>query len=101
MENTTGYGPETITIHRLVEGTYVYAVKHYDGSGNLAHSGAQVEVYSPTELVQRFTNPPCGTGVGTWWVVFKLHVAHGRVEIEGIYRCLEWFDEESTTPPDP
>ena len=101
VDVTASYGPKTITIHRLVEGTYVYAVKHYEGSGNLAHSEAQVEVYSPTGLVQRFTNPPCGTGVGTWWVVFKLHVAHGHVEIERINRCLERFDEESATPPGP
>jgi uncharacterized protein YfaP (DUF2135 family) len=65
VDDTDGYGPETITIRRLVEGTYVYAVKHYSGDGNLAHSGAQVEVFSPAERVRRFTNPPCGTGVGT------------------------------------
>jgi uncharacterized protein YfaP (DUF2135 family) len=99
VDDIDGYGPETITIHKLVEGTYVYAVKHFDGSGTLASSGAKVDLFSPTTLMRSFTNPPCTTGKGSWWVVFKLHVRPSGVEIESVNKCLSSFDEKSPTPP--
>lgn len=101
VDDTTSFGPETITIRKLVEGTYVYAIKHYSGSGTLAGSGAKVDVFNPTGLVRSFTNPPCTTGKGSWWVVFKLHVRSSGVEIESVNKCLSSFDEESPTPPNP
>jgi len=101
VDHTDGFGPETVTITHLVDGTYVYAVKNYTGEGNLAHSEAQVEVFSPTgeSAVRTFSQPPCGTGE-RWWIVFKLHVHGGSVEIKSINRCLESFEEDSSSPPD-
>lgn len=99
VDDIDGFGPETITIRKLVEGTYVYAVKHFEGRGTLASSGAKVDVYSPTALVRSFTTPPCTTGEGSWWVVFKLHVRPSGVEIESVNKCLTSFPENSRTPP--
>lgn len=98
VDDTDGYGPETITIRKLVEGTYVYAVKHFSGEGTL--QGAQVEIFNPMGSVRRFTNSPCSAGEGSWWVVFKLRVRGTSVEVETVNRCLSSFNEESTTPPD-
>lgn len=99
VDDTSSFGPETVAITRLVDGTYVYAVKHYAGAGTLMNSGAQVQVFSPTGLVRTFTNPSCSTGGGSWWIVFKLHVNRGTVQFESIDACLEYFDQTSNVPP--
>ena len=50
VDDTSSYGPETITIHRLIPGVYRYAVHDYTNrnanpSTGLAQSGASVKVF--------------------------------------------------------
>jgi hypothetical protein len=69
VDDTTGFGPETIWINQQLPGVYRYAVHHFDGTGSIATSGARVEVYISNQLVGTFTPPPGG---GDWWTVFEL-----------------------------
>jgi len=60
VDDTSSYGPETITIHRLIPGVYRYAVHDYTNrnvnpSTGLAQSGASVKVFS-------FPTPPARSG---------------------------------------
>ena len=71
---TSGYGPETITIHQQRAGAYTFTVHDYTtGSDStslaLANSTARVEVYQSNQLVQSFAVP---SGPGTLWTVFTL-----------------------------
>ena len=71
---TSGYGPETITIHQQRAGTYQFLVHDFTtGSDStsfaLAGSRARVEVYQNNQLVQSFTVP---NQPGTLWTVFEL-----------------------------
>lgn len=74
-DDTSSYGPETVTILKQNAGTYSYYVHNYSNrydasSTTLSNSGAKVEVYFGDRLVRTFyvpTNLP-----GTVWKVFDL-----------------------------
>lgn len=73
-DDTDGYGPETITIARVGEGKYIYAVHWFSGSGSWASSNAVVRVYNAEGLVRTFyaptdTEEPGASGK-VWWYVF-------------------------------
>ncbi|MES2300420.1 MAG: tetratricopeptide repeat protein [Pseudomonadota bacterium] len=76
VDNTTGYGPETITINRKHAGErYVYAVHDYSdrdrlSTHNLSTSGAKVFVYVGQTLIRTYYVPT--NGVGNLWTVFAV-----------------------------
>lgn len=76
VDDTNGFGPETITIDRKHVGQrYVYAVHDFtDGSNpntrNLANSGAKVFVYVGQTLIRTYYVPT--TGTGNLWTVFAV-----------------------------
>ena len=79
-DEVSGFGPETITIHQLLSGTYTFLVHDFTNfSGSftaLAQSGARVDVYVGTSAVASFTfTPPQQSGV--LWTVFTLVSAGG------------------------
>ncbi|MDR2797071.1 MAG: hypothetical protein LBB80_01890 [Treponema sp.] len=67
-DDTSGYGPETITVARA-EGNGVYHLYVIDytnggnsGSSALSRSGATIRVYSHNRLLETFTAPASGNG---------------------------------------
>lgn len=76
-DDTSFFGPETITIKKRFEGTYVYAVHKYSGIGELTTSEAQVNVYDSTGLIATFNVPTEGTG--RWWNVLTIDGATGAI----------------------
>ncbi len=77
VDDTTSYGPETITLEKKKPGVkYLYAVHNYSeagasGSKSLADiSQAKVFVYVGSSLVRTFTPPP--GRAGNTWVVFAI-----------------------------
>ncbi len=81
VDDTSSYGPETITIHRLVTGTYRYSVHDYtnrnsNSSTGLASSGATVKVffYNDREYTFNVPNQP-----GTVWNVFEINGTTGEI----------------------
>ena len=78
LDDTTSYGPETITINRTFSGTYNYYVHNYAGTGSLSStSNAQVVVYSGSALIATYRVPT--TGNGMYWQVFNLDGATGVI----------------------
>lgn len=69
VDDTNGFGPETITIGRPQNGTYRYVVRRFSSTGTIAASGARVSVYVGARLIRSFT-PPAGDGA--YWNVFDL-----------------------------
>ena len=75
VDNTTGFGPETITLARKHVGErYVYAVHDYSDGGSpqtdrLGKSGAKVFVYVGQTLVKTYYVP---AGTGNLWTVFAV-----------------------------
>lgn len=80
LDDTSGEGPETITIVQLAgSGTYTYAVLNFTGNsgGTLSASGAVVRVYRGDQEIGTYTVPTTGDGV--WWNVFTLDGATGAI----------------------
>ena len=74
LDDTSSYGPETITIHNIKDGLYRYSVEDYSNRGNtlstyLSNSGAKVKVFSKGGY--REFNVP-NNNQGTIWNVFNL-----------------------------
>ena len=76
-DDTTSYGPETITIQDLdASMRYVYGVHHYSGTGSITStSQAQVVVTLSNGQQRTFYAPSSGSG--SFWKVFE--VVNGRV----------------------
>ena len=75
VDDTTSYGPETITIVESIYGTYTYAVHDYSNrnsssSDKLSASNAVVRVFVGSEQVGEYHVPT--DQVGTYWTVFEI-----------------------------
>ncbi|WP_162243868.1 hypothetical protein [Pseudorhodoferax sp. Leaf274] len=76
VDDTSSYGPEVITITKLMVGTYKYSVHRYSSGGTIAQSGARVEVNIPGRAVQLITPPTTGeTGSTDYWNLFEFDVS--------------------------
>lgn len=75
LDDTSSYGPETITIHDT-SGELDYIVVDYTGSTGVGRSGAEVKVYKGNQLLMTVT-PPLDMGLG-WRVV---HISNGEVTL--------------------
>lgn len=82
VDDTSSYGPETITIKQRLPGTYTYAIHTYAGYGSIAQtSNARVKVYIGSQSYV-FTPPACtGSLCSTyrWWHVFTINGANGQI----------------------
>lgn len=60
VDDTTWEGPETITIHTLRQGTYVYYVNNYNtrGAYALSNSDISIDVYRGASRVKQYRVPP-------------------------------------------
>ncbi len=75
VDDTDGFGPETISIAQLSTGTYSFAVKAL-GGGAFVPSETTVRVYDSTGLIGEFVPP---TGSGNWWRVFTMNGSTGDI----------------------
>ena len=77
-DDTDGYGPETMTINTLNDGTYTYKV--YDFStvySTIADCGAVVKLYDHNGLLKTYTPNVGSCPQNSWWTVFTLTVTGG------------------------
>jgi len=75
VDDTSSYGPETVTITQRYTGTYKYYIHDYTNrnatsSSAMGQSGAKVEVYSGSGLVASYNVP---SRAGTLWYVFSMN----------------------------
>ena len=87
-DDTTSYGPETITILEPIHGTYTYAVhdfsnKNSQTSSAMSFSGARVRVMiGGQDSVQEFYVPT--NRVGTYWTVFTIDSNYNIVPVNTV-----------------
>lgn len=77
VDDTSSYGPETITLTPTTTGTYKYYVHHYAGSGSISTSEAQVKLYKGNTLIGIY-NAPTDQGTGIYWNVFE--ITNGQIK---------------------
>lgn len=100
VDDRVSFGPEVVTITKLMQGTYVYAVHNYSRSKN---SGAPGITESPgrVELTQNGNTsafaPPAGEGSRIWWHVLNIVVdAQCNVSVTPVNA---WLDQEPALSP--
>ena len=78
VDDTTGYGPETITLYDL-NGVYRYTVKDFRRTRTLQQYGATVKVYLPGQAQPEVITVAPNAGIVNIWEVFELD--HGELRI--------------------
>ncbi len=71
IDDTSSYGPETITFEADPESSYEYYIVWYAGSGTWKDSEAVINVYNGTRHVAVYTVPEADNSSGRW-SVFKI-----------------------------
>ena len=86
VDDLTSYGPEVVTVRRLMVGTYRYAVDNYSESTNPGLTGSPTRVELNNGGTVSVFAPPVGEGANTWyWTVFSFTVdAQCRVTVAPI-----------------
>ena len=88
IDDTDGFGPETITINNLDKAKYVYYVHKFSSDGRLADSNAVVKItlYEQGSKINQYTFTVPPDGEGQYWSVFAIYsnVEDGKVTIESI-----------------
>ena len=85
VDITSGYGPETVTIHSFSLGRYEYYVQDYTNlnstvSNALRNSQAVVRIYSEENTLLQTINVPTSSGYSTIWHVFSIDVKYQNGE---------------------
>lgn len=85
VDDTTGFGPEVITITRLYPGTYRYAVYNYSNAFNPGQTQSPARVELTRAGFTTSYAPPPGEGSNRWWVLFEVVVdSQCRVSIRNV-----------------
>jgi len=79
VDDTTSYGPETITISRFFPGVYHYYIYLYAGTGSLMTSQAVVNLYGSTGLLRTLEVPTAGAGA--YWHVAAIDGTTGAIQL--------------------
>ena len=70
-DDTSSFGPETITITDQASGIYKYYVNQYSSDGSLSTSSAVVKIYNASGLLKTYNVPASGTG--EYWNVCTIN----------------------------
>jgi len=76
VDDTSSFGPEVITLRRMMVGTHRYTVHNYSGTSNPGLTASPVRVELNWNGTTRVFTPPAGETASTdWWAVFDFTVA--------------------------
>ncbi len=80
IDDTNGYGPETMTIKQAFSGTYIYYIYQYSSSGSFQESGGSIQIYnSPTCDGETIQVP--NDGSGRYWYVCDIDGESGDITV--------------------
>ncbi|MDA3944038.1 MAG: PKD domain-containing protein [Bacteroidetes bacterium] len=82
VDDTDGYGPETITIYDMFSGTYQYYIHNFDETPDITTSQAVVQIYNDAGLLQTLQVPTTGTGL--YWYVCDVNGSTGQLTIHNV-----------------
>lgn len=78
-DDTTGFGPEIISVYKLRDGKYRYSTHHFAGKGSISSSQATVTMMIDGVGIYQMSAPPGAKGVGDLWLLWDITVANGKV----------------------
>lgn len=88
VDDTSSYGPETITITNLSPGTYTYYIHQFSSAGSFDASSATARIYTSAGLFSTLPVPTSGSG--RYWYV---------CQIDGLTRAVTVLNYLSNSPP--
>jgi tetratricopeptide (TPR) repeat protein len=104
VDDTNGYGPETLTIKKRHEGTkYVFAINNYSADGKIQTNGlshdsnAKVMVYVGESLIRSYYVPQ--DRIGSLWVLFAVdeqgvfHDINQIVDVENYQKVVYYMQQ--------
>jgi hypothetical protein len=80
VDDTSGFGPETITISTLSPGTYHYYIHNFSSSPGFDVSGATAQIYTSAGLVAT-VQVPTTNSTGNYWYVARIDGASQFVTV--------------------
>lgn len=78
-DDTSGFGPEIISVYKLRDGKYRYSTQHFAGRGTISSSKATVTMMIEGVGIYQMSAPPGAKGVGDLWQLWDISVQDGRV----------------------
>jgi hypothetical protein len=90
VDDSSSYGPETITIKQWYPGAYSFAVQKWSADSDLTVSQARVHVYKGADLVATYDVPTSGSG--GWWYVFDIDGATQAITTRDYLRVDAPYD---------
>lgn len=78
-DDTSSFGPEIISVFKLIDGKYRYTTQHFAGRGSISTSKATVTMMIEGVGIYQMSAPPGAKGVGDLWVLWDITVSGGRV----------------------
>jgi hypothetical protein len=84
-DDTSSYGPETISITSVKTGVYTYSINNFSGEAALGTSEAVVKVYDSTGLIQTLEIADAtGSDSELWWKAFTF---------DGTTKTFTWLNQ--------
>ncbi|WP_165076723.1 PKD domain-containing protein [Methanogenium sp. MK-MG] len=71
VDDTSSYGPETMTISQSYPGTYRYTIHWFSGSGTWTTAGATVNIYQGSNCTGTYFAPQSSLGDESYWEVLE------------------------------
>jgi hypothetical protein len=106
LDDTSSYGPETVTIENFEDGTYRYSVHNYsdqsvEGAVGIDESPARVEVYDQSGQIASYSPPDASANDGDTWRVFEVDVSGDSFSLDdGGGSTLGYFDADGSGDTD-
>ncbi|MDH3997395.1 MAG: carboxypeptidase regulatory-like domain-containing protein [Desulfuromonadales bacterium] len=72
VDDTSSYGPETVTFSPSRAGVYRYSVHHYAGSSTISSSNASVTLLVGNTTIATYSPPAGASGSKDVWTVFEI-----------------------------
>lgn len=78
-DDTSGFGPENISIYRNFPGDYILAVENFCCSDTLSRSGARVRIVAAGGATSSLVLAAPATDTREWWIVARISGSTGAV----------------------
>lgn len=97
VDDTDSYGPEIVTLSKLMVGEYHYFVHNYSGTSNPGILGSPIKVELNSLKGTQIFTPTIGSGESFYWSAFKIKVAE-NCDVT-VIPTKQWLSAEPTVAP--
>ena len=97
VDDTQSYGPEIVTLNKLMVGEYHYFVHNYSETSNPGIFGSPIKIELNSPLGTQIFTPTSGSDESLYWSAFKIRVADNCAIT--VIPTRQWLNTEPTATP--